>query len=145
METVNSQQAQRVWQRVHTPPAQTDDTARLIAGEWETAAACTLLARRTGGKFGPQLRQLARRSRSRWACLQGIALLHTGRRPPHSHPDTPGQSAAQVLGPCCRDALERAALYEQSAALPAPLAAHLAQEQTRDAKLLLELLGNWEL
>ena len=130
METVNSQQAQRVWQRVHTPPAQTDDTARLIAGEWETAAACTLLARR---------------SRSRWACLQGIALLHTGRRPPHSHPDTPGQSAAQVLGQCCRDALERAALYEQSAALPAPLAAHLAQEQTRDAKLLLELLGNWEL
>ena len=117
METVNSQQAQRVWQRVHTPPAQTDDTAR----------------------------QLARRSRSRWACLQGIALLHTGRRPPHSHPDTPGQSAAQVLSQCCRDALERAAHYEQSAALPAPLAAHLAQEQTRDAKLLLELLGNWEL
>ena len=59
METVNSQQVQRVWQRLQgTAPASPDPLEPLINGEWEASSACLALARRTGGKFGPLLRQL---------------------------------------------------------------------------------------
>lgn len=146
METVNSQQTQRVWQRLYaqTDQSATDETGPLICGEWETSAVCTLLARRCSGKFAPQLRQLARRSRSRWACLQGFVLLNTGKRPPHSHPDPAQTSAVRLLENCCREALRRVSLYRQCPSLPAPVADLLAQEQARDARLLLEILGNWE-
>jgi hypothetical protein len=147
METVNTQQAQRVWQRVHgTQPEDStiDPLPRLIAGEWESAAACLYLARRTGGKYAPTLRQLAQHSRSRWACLQGRTLLDTGKRPRHTHPAALSGLPAEILTGCCRDAQERIAQYSQCTQL-GPLAPLLSQEQARDCRMLLEILGNWEL
>ena len=145
METVNSQQAQRVWQRVHAPKGEpfTEEIHRLSAGEWEASAACLALARRAGGKFAPALRLLAQNSRSRWACLQGLALLRSGKRPQHTHPARPEGSPFDILSQCCRDGLERIDLYSRSPELPGPLAATLAREQTNDCRALLEILGNW--
>ena len=146
METVNSQQAQRVWQRVHnTKPDESGDLSRLIAGEWETSAACLYLARRAGGKYTPILRQLAQNSRSRWACLQGRTLMETGKRPRHTHPAVPSGSPMEILTGCCRDAHDRIDQYSQYTGQLGYLAQLLAQEQARDCRMLLEILGNWEL
>ena len=146
METVNSKQVQQVFQRMYTakPQAEPDSLNRLIDQEWESAAFLLTLARRAGGKFSPQLRQLANHSRSRWACLQGLARLHTGKPPRHTHPRSPSGSPGELLRQCCRDAAQRVREYEDCAGACGPVAQLLAREQTADCRTLLEILGNWE-
>ena len=146
MDTVNPEQAQRVWNRVH--PGASEKPApvleSLIAGEWEASAAYLVLAKRAGGRHAATLQQLARQSRSRWACLQGMALLHTGKRPVHTHPQSPTGSAGEILRRCCSRAMEGITLYDQIKSREnTPILALLAQEQARDCRVLLELLGNW--
>lgn len=147
METVNSEQAQRVWNRVRgTAPEKPEATLEtLITEEWEASAAYLTLAKRTGGRHAPLLQQLARQSRSRWACLQGVNLLRTGKRPGHIHPGSPSGSSGEILHRCCSRAMDTIHLYAQlSSRENSPVLTLLAQEQTRDCRILLELLGNWK-
>lgn len=146
METVNSEQAQRVWNRVRgtAPEKSAADLEPLIAEEWEASAAYLALAKRTEGRHTALLQQLARQSRSRWACLQGISLLRTGRRPGHIHPKSPAGSSGEILRRCCSRAMGTVELYGQLCSQESsPVFPLLAQEQTRDCRILLELLGNW--
>lgn len=145
METVNPQQVQRVWQRLQgAAPEPSAALDRLIREEWETSAACLALARRSGGRFGPILRQLAQHSRSRWACLQGCVLQQTGKHPRHAHPQPLSGSSREILQRCLDQSLERIRIYRQ---LPEPLTdigQLLAREQAQDCRQMMELLGNWE-
>ena len=145
MEHLHSEQARRVWNRVRSEP-ESGTLEGLIALEWAMGAACPVLNRRMGGRCGPLLTLLARRSRSRWACLQGIAMLAEGRRPPHVHPSIPQGSAGELLRSMCAQAVETAGLYRQAAGEgdAGGVPAHLGQEQLRDCARLLELLGNWD-
>lgn len=147
MDRIDPQQARQVWQRVQagqSPEENEDALARLSAGEWEAAAMLELLARRTGGKYPTALRALAGHSRSRWACLQAMALLRDGKRLAHVHPDSTGAAAQELLRRCCENSLTRLHLYEAQTGRGGSVMMLLAQEQARDYRALLELLGNWQ-
>lgn len=142
MEAMDPQQARRVWQRVRGQE-EAEDLGLLIAGEWESTAMCLELARRGRGRFAPALERLAGNGRSRWACLQALALLRNGKRPRHTHPGSVGGTPREILTACYTAGLERYRQYCAGSEAYGPVMTTLAQEQLRDCRAMLELLGNW--
>ena len=137
----------RVWQRVkgESPLPQPErELAALLAGEAACWAVCGALSRRTEGKNGSKLRQIAEEAQENLACLKGMYLLTTGHMPV-VHPTQPSREPVlPALQGQCRRELQLLQQYTLRAGDPecGPVFAGLAQRKREHCTALLQILGS---
>ena len=145
MENYDAAKATRVWQRVQASQNQPDaqGLTALIAEELEDAATYAQLAKRTGGKDGQILRQIAQTEHSHAACLKGIYTLMTGEPVNPRIPPLRQEPAERTLRRCYGREMRCLAQYEARASDPeyGPVFARLAAKEREHCMMVLELLG----
>ncbi len=145
METVDSQKAARVWQRVHPDnTAQEQGLLSLIAQEWADAATYLQLSRKFTGKPATQLRALYEQEQTHIACLKGIYTLITGTHPKVASLPLPQETPEQTLRRCYGREMQCLAQYEQRSSHPeyGKVFLKLAQQEQEHCRMVLEILGS---
>lgn len=138
MQKYDSQMAARVWQRVQSGGTQ-DDLEALIRRVQMDGAVYAQLARQLGGR----LKMLSEAKTAQAACLKGIHVMATGRKPEIA-PAVPPKVSPQIgLRRCLAGELYTLEQYERLASdgCFSPIFAQLAQEQKKHCKIVAELIG----
>ena len=141
MEQIDANQAARVWQRVRgaAPPAGEPNLEQLIGQEWEGAALCFQLARRSSGRESMALQQIGRQKQANCACMRGIHTLLTGKKLAFS-PIKPTDSS---LRSCYEREVQCMKSYTQRQDDPdyGYVFRAMARRAEEHCRLLLELIG----
>lgn len=145
MNTIDPQQAARVWQRVQgSSHSLEQQILEMIAQEWTDATTYLQISRRFQGKESAALRRLYEEEQTHAACLKGIYTLITGNRPTVKVSPPLWQDTEAVLRQCYGREMQSLARYE---ALMADreygvVFARLADQEREHCRTILELLGN---
>lgn len=146
METVDPNQAARVWQRVrgNSPEADVSKLERMIALEWEDAAIYLQLSRRCSGREAALLYRLFQQEHTHCACLRGIYSMMTGeslRMPSVQHTAEPLKLA---LRNCYGREMQRLRTYEEQCQDPnyGYVFSRMREQEQEHCRMLLELIGS---
>ena len=145
MNHIDPHTAARVWERVKSPPVNTEaDTIRsLMIEELLDALTYQRLAKKLPPAQGLIARQLAQQEQSHAVCLKGIYTMLTGNTP-NLTPPTPQDDPPQVILRRCYGR-EMRCLAQYEARQTDPQYGHifhrLAREEQEHCRKLLELLG----
>ena len=141
MENIDPNQAARVWQRVrgNSAPGGENTLEQLIVQEWEGAAFCFQLARRSSGRESMALQQIGRQKQTNCACLKGIHTLLTGKKVTLS-PVKPGENS---LRGCYEREVQCLKSYAGRASDPdyGYVFSSMKNKAGEHCRLLLELIG----
>lgn len=146
METVDPNQAARVWQRVrgNSPEADVKTLEQLIMLEWEDAAIYLQLSRRCTGKESAALYKLFQQEHAHCACLKGIYSMVTGEKPklPMVQPAREPMEAA--LRTCYGREMQRLRTYEERCqdSNYGHVFSRIRDQEQEHCRVLLELIGN---
>lgn len=149
METIDTEMAQRVWQRVTNtvpPPAASPDLQMLIEEELADAAIYLHLSRLFDSRHSRILRQMHQQEQAHAACLKGIYRMMTGHRPIPRIPKPEREKPILTLRRCYERELRCLSQYEARSADPqyGQAFARMARQEQEHCRILLELLGRLE-
>lgn len=145
METIDPNQAARVWQRVrgNSPETDVEKLEQIILLEWEDAAIYLQLSRRCTGRESAALYKLFQQEYSHCACLKGIYSLITGQRPklPAVQPDR--EPLELALRNCYGREMQRLRTYEERCADPnyGHVFSRIRDQEQEHCRTVLELIG----
>lgn len=130
----NFPDASRVWQRVHPPEHQENQTLQMLL--LQLSQDLTFLRQLSKGNDQTLLQEYSRQQH----CLKGILLLTGGHLPRN----ITGSPKDHSLKRCYDHALQRLAAYQLRSSDPVygPVFRSLAQQTESHCRLITELLGN---
>lgn len=143
MNTIDPQQAARVWQRVRGEDRLSEGQLQSMVCDAVTREAAYLnLSRQLPGKSA-LLRSLYTGQQAHTACLKGIYTLITGNHPKVEAIPVPGRSPEAILRRLYGDSMRALADYEAKIADPeyGPVFARLADREKESCRTILELIG----
>lgn len=144
METIDPNQAARVWQRVRGNPAEDKSLERLILQTWEDANVYLQLSRRTTGRTGTVLRELHRRKQAQCACLRGIHRMLTGQALGLPRGKSVTEPLEAALRGCYAREMRSLRLWGDRISDPdyGPVFQRMTEEERESCRMLLELIGS---
>ena len=145
MNTIDPQQAGRVWQRVRSGDRLSDrELQTMICEAWTMASTYLKLSRQLSGRAAATLRRLYEQQQANAACLKGIYSLITGTHPAVKALPVQGQEPTAVLRRLYGKSMQALANYEAKAGDGeyGPVFARLADREKDHCRILLELIGN---
>ena len=145
MESIDQNQAARVWQRVRGQGPEDDGQSleTLITAEWMAASGYLQLSRRVGSREAAMLRRMAEQEQAHCAILKGMYTMMTGKRFTISPGKSPQGTVEELLRKCYAGELKSIAAYEarsRDEEFGAVFAGMRDQEKDH-ARWVLELLG----
>lgn len=145
METIDPQQAARVWQRVRGGSPETDirELLELIAHEWEDSAIYLQLSRRCTGRESNILYTLFQQEHAQCMCLKGLYTMITGENPKLGTVQVGREPLEDSLRKCYGREMQTLHLYEKKAEDPeyGYIYCHIRDQERDHCRILLELIG----
>ena len=148
METIDPNQAARVWQRVrgNSPEDSARNLEQMIIREWESAAIYLQLSRRCSGRDSAALYKLFQQEHAHCACLKGIYVMMTGQRPRLPAITPSREPLNTALRGCSGREMRELRSYEERAADPdyGYVFSRIRDQKRDHCRVLLELIGGME-
>lgn len=146
METIDPNQAARVWSRVRgeTRDDETLTLEQLLKHQWEDAALYLQLAHRSTGREAAQFQRLHQQKQAHCACLKGIYRLLTGDVPRLQKLPPSREPLETTLRRCYQRELESLCAFQQRSQDPTygHVYTRMAQQTQEHCRIILELIGS---